>query len=184
MRTYPHLLITLLSATLLIAACSVSGSEREIEDHRLTQEKQPPVSLDEGADTGYPFDQLSEPPRLTDYDQWPERAMLQDNQGAVVVTVTPLNLNYFESSIEFEVSLDTHSIDLSMNLAELATLVTDTGFEIQATSWDGAIGGHHVRGILSFPSILDGNYLLEDASRINLVVADLDASERIFIWER
>jgi hypothetical protein len=184
MRINLRHLLTLFAVTLTVAACSVSGSERGIEDPRLTQDKQPPVSLDEVADTEHPLDQLSEPQRHTDYDQWPEGAMLQDNQGAVVVTVTPLNLNYFESSIYFEVSLDTHSIDLSMNLAELATLVTDTGFEIQANSWDGEIGGHHVRGILAFPSILDGNYLLEDASRINLVVADLDASERVFIWER
>ncbi|MBE0410002.1 MAG: hypothetical protein IBX69_09755 [Anaerolineales bacterium] len=177
-------LLTILAVTLIVAACSASGSDQGFENPGLDQEKQPAVSLEGVTAAENPPNQPPESQASTSNDQWPEGATLQDDQGAVIVSVTPLNLNKFEGSLEFEVSLDTHSIDLSMNLADLVTLITDTGFEIQATGWDGSPGGHHVRGILRFPAELDGIYLLDEASRINLVVANLDASERIFIWER
>lgn len=55
-----------------------------------------------------------------------------DEQGAVVIEVTPLNLDSATDTLEFDVSMNTHSVDLSMDLAQLATLTTDTdiGFQI------------------------------------------------------
>jgi riboflavin synthase alpha subunit len=80
--------------------------------------------------------------------------------------------------------MDTHSVDLSMNLTELATLTTDTGKTVQAVKWDAPLGGHHVEGILSFPAIVNETVFLEEASTITLTIVNLDASERIFVWER
>lgn len=106
-----------------------------------------------------------------------------DSQGAITVDVNPQNLNNPGETLTFEVNLTTHSIELSMNLATLATLTTDNGRTVQATQWDGPRGGHHVTGTLSFPTIVGGGPLLEGASKVTLTIKDLDAPERIFTWD-
>jgi hypothetical protein len=106
-----------------------------------------------------------------------------DEQGAVKVSVTPINLQTARDALEFEIVLDTHSIDLSMDLATLATLTNDTGRTVTPIRWDGPPGGHHVAGVLSFPAEMDGVPLLDSASRLTLTLRDIDAPERVFSWE-
>jgi hypothetical protein len=101
----------------------------------------------------------------------------------VVVEVTPLNLGKPADNLEFEVSLNTHSVDLSMDLAYLATLTTDTGVIIQATLWDAPRGGHHVGGKLIFPIVTDDARLLDGATRLILQIRDVDVPVRTFEWE-
>lgn len=104
-------------------------------------------------------------------------------QGAVTVTVTPLNLDESADTLEFDIVMDTHSVDLSMDLATLSTLTTDTGVTVQAISWDAPRGGHHVSGKLIFPSMQDGKFILEGARKLTLTILNLDAPSRIFEWE-
>lgn len=106
-----------------------------------------------------------------------------DAQGAVTVTVTPLNLDASAGTLEFEVVMNTHSVDLSMDLATLSTLTTDTGITVQAALWDAPRGGHHVTGTLSFPATKDGELILKDAAKITLAIVNLDAPSRVFEWE-
>jgi len=106
-----------------------------------------------------------------------------DQQGAIVVEVTPLNLDSPTDTLDFNVLIDTHSIDLSMDLATLATLTTDTGITVQATLWDAPRGGHHVEGKLSFPSMRDGKPIMKGVKKLTLTVIELDAPSRIFAWE-
>jgi hypothetical protein len=106
-----------------------------------------------------------------------------DEQGAVAVEVTPVNLTNPGESLEFEVGLNTHSVDLSMDLASLATLTTDTGKTVQASQWDAPSGGHHVSGKLIFPASVDGKSILEGAKKLTLTIKDLDAPERVFSWD-
>ena len=106
-----------------------------------------------------------------------------DEQGAVVVQVTPANLANPGEALEFEVELNTHSVDLSMDLAALATLTTDNGKTIQAIKWDASKGGHHVSGKLIFPATVDGQPVLEGAKKLTLTIKNLDAPERIFSWD-
>lgn len=106
-----------------------------------------------------------------------------DDQGAVVVSVTPLNLDQPTDSLNFDVSLETHSVDLSMDLAVLSTLTTDNGKSVAATIWDGPMGGHHVSGTLSFPASSEGTSILDGAKTLTLTMKDVAAPERIFIWE-
>lgn len=106
-----------------------------------------------------------------------------DAQGAVTVEVTPLNLENPSDQIEFDVVLDTHSVDLSMDLATLATLTTDTGVTIPATLWDAPRGGHHVEGKLIFPATNDGKSILDGATKLTLTIVDVDAPSRIFDWQ-
>lgn len=105
-----------------------------------------------------------------------------DEQGAVVVDVTPNNLDNPGDTIDFAVGLNTHSVDLSMDLAKLSTLKTDTGLTASSLAWNGMAGGHHVSGNLTFPAQVDGKNLLEGAKVLTLVIQNVDAPERAFTW--
>jgi len=106
-----------------------------------------------------------------------------DDQGAVVVEVSPGNLLNPGDTIDFEVALNTHSVNLSMDLAKLATLKTDTGLTASPLSWDGMAGGHHVSGSLTFPTQVDGKNLLAGARVLTLAIRNVDAPERTFTWD-
>ena len=106
-----------------------------------------------------------------------------DEQGAIVIEITPHNLGASADTLEFNVVMNTHSIDLNMDLATLSTLTTDTGITVQASLWDAPRGGHHVEGQLIFPSMKDGNSILAGASRLTLTIVNLDAPSRVFEWE-
>jgi hypothetical protein len=105
-----------------------------------------------------------------------------DEQGAIVFTVTPLHLETSVDSLEFEVAMNTHSVDLSMDLAALSTLSTDTGLTVQATKWDSTAGGHHVSGKLIFPATSGGKSILEGTSKLTLTIVNVDAASRAFEW--
>jgi len=115
---------------------------------------------------------------------WVEEVPKIDQQGAVAVEITPININNPGSTLDFQVSLNTHSVDLSMNLASLATLTTDPGHSVQALLWEAPRGGHHVQGKLSFPADADGAPLLEGAHKLTITLKNLDVPERIFVWEK
>jgi hypothetical protein len=116
---------------------------------------------------------LSEPTQLD---------TIVDEQGAVSVAVTPMGLSEDAPTLDFEVLMDTHSVELDMNLATLATLMTDNGRHVTATLWDAVPGGHHVSGVLSFPGTEDGTAVLDGATQLTLTIRGVDAPERIFIW--
>lgn len=106
-----------------------------------------------------------------------------DDQGAVVFAVTPLNLDSPAETLDFEVVMETHSVDLSWDLATLSVLRTDSGREVQATVWP--IGsGHHYSGTLSFLAPpADGKPFLDGASVLTLTIRDTDVPERVFVWD-
>jgi len=107
-----------------------------------------------------------------------------DEQGMVVIEVTPANLDGAADTLEFDLAMNTHSVDLSMDLATLSTLSTDTGFTVQPLRWDAPPGGgHHVSGKLIFPSMVDGKALLEGARKLTLTILNVDAPTRLFEWE-
>jgi hypothetical protein len=106
-----------------------------------------------------------------------------DQQGAVVFEVTPLNLGTPSDTLEFDVAMNTHSVDLGMDLAALSTLTTDAGITIQASKWDAVAGGHHVEGTLMFPSAQDGKSILDGVSKLTLTIVNVDAASRVFEWD-
>ena len=112
-----------------------------------------------------------------------DSATRADQQGAIIVEITPLNLDSSTDTFEFDVVLTTHSIDLSMDLATLSTLATDTGLSVESTLWDAPLGGHHVAGKLIFPATKDGKSILEGASKLTLTITNVDAPSRVFEWE-
>lgn len=108
---------------------------------------------------------------------------LTDEQGAIIVEITPLNASEARNTLNFDVSLNTHSVDLSMDLAALATLTTDNGLKIQAILWDAPRGGHHVEGNLSFPALPEDMAMLAEATKVTLTILNVDAPERVFTWD-
>jgi hypothetical protein len=72
----------------------------------------------------------------------------------VTVKVTPKVLAADAPVWEFAVVLDTHSADLSDDLAKSAALVGPKGERIAPSAWEGAApGGHHRAGVLRFQPI-------------------------------
>ena len=70
------------------------------------------------------------------------------DSGAVEVKITPIQLD--AAGAAFAIVLDTHSVDLSLDLAAAATLDVD-GTEWTVEGWDGSgSGGHHRQGTLRF----------------------------------
>jgi hypothetical protein len=113
----------------------------------------------------------------------PDVLIRTDNQGAVAFTVQPTNLSSADETLNFAFSMNTHSVDLSMDLASLATLSTDKGISVSGLSWNGPSGGHHVSGVLSFPTSNVGTPILDGATKITLTIKNVDAPERIFTWD-
>lgn len=105
-----------------------------------------------------------------------------DGQGAVTVEIQPVNLTSPGDALVFDISMNTHSVDLSMDLAKLAVLSTDTGKTIQAIKWDAPRGGHHVSGKLSFPTTVNGKNIFDGAKVVTVVIKNVDAPSRTFSW--
>lgn len=112
-----------------------------------------------------------------------DSAMRIDQQGAIIFEITPLNLDAPTDTLEFNVVMTTHSIDLIMDLAKLSTLTTDTGVSVESSLWDAPLGGHHVEGKLIFPTTKDGKPILEGATKLTLTILNVDVPSRIFEWE-
>lgn len=157
---------TLISLSLLVlAACgSAENTAPAVEAAAPAQPAQAEVAAPESAAAAGPGETLV------------------DEQGAVAVAVTPRSLDPGATALDFEVALNTHSVDLSMNLAELATLTTDAGTQVAASSWDAPQGGHHVSGVLSFPALGEDGSLLDGVTTLTLTLVNVDAPERTFTW--
>ena len=99
-----------------------------------------------------------------------------DENGPVTVTIKPIDIS--EESWNFEVTLQTHSVDLDMEILKSIILLDAEGEEVFPDLWDGDVpGGHHRAGILSFQRIDP----MPD--RIRLLVKDVgEVSLREFIW--
>ncbi len=105
-----------------------------------------------------------------------------DDQGSVTFAITPLNLSAPGETIDFDVSMNTHSVDLGWDLAAQSVLRTDKGLEVQGLEWPGG-SGHHVSGVLSYPAkTADGQPLLEGASTVTLIIREAGVPERSFAW--
>ncbi len=80
-----------------------------------------------------------------------------DETGAVAIAVAPKGIFESSESWDFEISLNTHSIELSEDMVKVATLftqITQNGEEYRAIEWEGSPpGGHHREGSLKFRPI-------------------------------
>lgn len=98
--------------------------------------------------------------------------------GSVVVDVKPTALAPGKPA-EFDVAMNTHSVDLSDDMVKIAVLRDDKGKEYKPTAWDGpGGGGHHREGRLKFPA------LAGEPKYVELVLTGIaKVPERTFRWE-
>jgi YHS domain-containing protein len=100
-----------------------------------------------------------------------------DDQKRVKVKVTPQEIRFGEP-VRFEITFDTHSVDLSFDPVEIAILEFGHGVLVRPDKWDGAAaGGHHRSGLLIFKSIP------KDTKTLKLILRDVaGVPERTFVW--
>lgn len=101
-----------------------------------------------------------------------------NDEGEVTIMATPQDLSDKAESWDFEISVDTHSVELSEDLTEVSVLIDGGGNKYQPTVWDGdPPEGHHRSGILKFKPIKPRPRSVE------LVIAEIgDVAERRFRW--
>ena len=92
----------------------------------------------------------------------------RDEGGGVTVKATWVGS---AAGLAFEVTLDTHSVDLDGLDLRDATLQNDTGVELADPVWDADKGGHHRSGRLTFQG--DPGTFLASAAWIELSVPDV-----------
>ena len=106
-----------------------------------------------------------------------------DEQGVVVVIVTPLNLDQSGETLDFDVALDTHSVDLSMDLAQMTELSTDKGVVVKPIKMGCTHGRASCSGDISLPAKMDGVSVLAGATTLTISMKEVAAPERIFTWQ-
>lgn len=105
---------------------------------------------------------------------------VQRNEGGQVTAVATWTGP--AAGVVFDITLDTHSVDLDqLDLAD-ATVRNDRGETLTARPWAAPAGGHHREGTLTF----DGNAeeFLAGARWLELVLVGVgDVPERTLRWE-
>ena len=90
-------------------------------------------------------------------------------------------------TLTFEVAMNTHSVGLDgYDLSKLAILRNDRGQEVKPERWDAPPGGHHRRGVLTFPAVdSSGKPVVDDGVKsLELMIKDVaGVSERVLKWE-
>ncbi len=97
--------------------------------------------------------------------------------GEVTIIATPKRL-VFNEKPTFNLQFDTHSIELTFDIAGLSSLVDDKGKRLTGAIWEGSPpGGHHRSGELFFPDPL------QQTDNIELVIEQvLNDQEARFKW--
>jgi hypothetical protein len=81
--------------------------------------------------------------------------------GGVKITVEPVGLAAGTPSLDFEITLETHTRSLDDDLVRTATLIAD-GRPCRVLGWDGSRpGGHHRKGVLRFRGVSPPPRMLE-----------------------
>lgn len=114
--------------------------------------------------------------------------MQVDAQGAVAIGVSLVNLdNHPKDHLEFDVLMDTHSVDLEQyDLAQMSQLFLDgILYPVETMEWRITEGeGHHLRGRLIVIGTSLDSAVLEVADVLELKITELDdISTRVFRWE-
>lgn len=77
----------------------------------------------------------------------------ENSDGSVSVSVLPREIK-IGGNLEFEITLDTHSVELDEDLVQVSVLIDESGKEYGPIGWEGdPPGGHHRSGILVFAPI-------------------------------
>jgi len=95
--------------------------------------------------------------------------------GSVIVAVTPLITG---ASYEFDIELNTHSVELNYDLAAVAVLTNEKKQTLKPIKWEGdKPGGHHREGKLIFPKFNNR------PKALNLTINEIGEEGVNFKWE-
>ncbi|GEM_PF-962141 len=100
-----------------------------------------------------------------------------DEQENVTVIVSPIDLSPQSQEWKFDISMNTHSVELDQDMAKSAVLIDSQDREFKPLNWDGSIGGHHREGILTFDQITPTPKYIE------LKISDIGTAVRNFTWD-
>ena len=109
-------------------------------------------------------------------DQSSTLASQTKTMGAVEIEVTPASI-VSGKGIVFELSLDTHSVELNYDYTQIAVLTDDRGNSYQPTQWTGGSSGHHLQGELIFEP------LSENPNQLTLTLEGIDNKSEAFTWQ-
>ncbi len=154
------LLILIVTVIGLLAACNSAAVQPQVAQAGTTQ-----------AQPAQPEKAQTLPVALTFEPQ-------SNNEKAVTVEVTPLNLPQGGTSLDFEVAFNTHSVELAFDPAKISVLRDDQGHEYPALAWKGGgPTGHHRSGTLRF-KVFD-----HPTKFVEVVIRDVaGVPERVFRW--
>lgn len=112
-----------------------------------------------------------------------DKATQVDSQGAVKVAVTylkPGEADIASQKTAFELSLDTHSVDLSRyDLEAISYLQFDQAEPMSGATWNSTGSGHHYKGTLTFSQPVP-----QGTKSISLHIRGIDNIEnRSFTWQ-
>ena len=98
--------------------------------------------------------------------------------GSVAVQVTPLKMQP-TAPLEFDIVIDTHSVELNDDMMKAVVLRDDSGMEFTPSAWEGpGAGGHHREGKIKFAP------LTMNTQALTLVVKNVaGVPERLYTWE-
>lgn len=97
------------------------------------------------------------------------------SMGEVEVEVTPAIMEP-GSNMVFDVTLNTHSVDLSYDYTTIIRVEDDKGNVYKTIGWSGGEGGHHLRGQIELEPVSI------EAKKIMLIVDGIDSQKEIFEW--
>lgn len=154
------LLILIIVVTGLLAACGGGAVQPQVAQAGATQ-----------AQAAQPEPAQTLPVALTFESK-------SNDEKAVTVEVTPLNLPQGGSSLDFEVAFNTHSVELDFDPTAISVLRDDQGHEYPALAWDGGgPTGHHRSGTLRF-KVFD-----HPTNFVEVVIRSIaGVPERVFRW--
>ncbi len=102
----------------------------------------------------------------------------KNEEGSVAVTVEPEVLEVGQNP-KFKLEFNTHSVDLSFDVAKQSYLLDDKGNRLDRATWNGSPpGGHHRSGTLTF------NNQLTETKYVKFVLINISQiAERKFEWD-
>ena len=100
------------------------------------------------------------------------------DQNGVRVQVAPIVLSP-NKAVEFQIRLNTHSVELGQDLTAVSELRDDQGRTYKALQWKGSPpGGHHRSGNLTFEA------LQTTAREVTLIIREVGGvDQRVFSWK-
>ena len=99
-----------------------------------------------------------------------------DDQALITVIVTPTDISSQSGQWKFDISMNTHLVELSHDLTKSTVLIDDKGKEYKPIAWGGPDGGHHRVGVLIF------NAIQPMPKSIKLKISGIGGVVRTFVW--